>query len=87
MYGSVASGWTLDNGAFSLTVDVPANTHATIRLPRAASSAVTLDGKALTNGDGVTGTRQDGMDTIVEVGSGRYQFAYTLAPSATAATR
>ena len=87
MYGRVASGWTLDNGAFSLTVEVPANTHATIRLPRAASGAVTLDGKALTNGDGVTGTRQDGADTIVDVGSGKYQFAYTLAPSATAATR
>src|SRR6185369_11994042 len=39
MYGRVASGWTLDNGAFSLTVEVPANTHATIRLPRAASGA------------------------------------------------
>jgi alpha-L-rhamnosidase len=87
MYGRVASGWTLDNGACSLTVEVPANTHATIRLPRAASGAVTLDGKALTNGDGVTGTRQDGADTIVDVGSGKYQFAYTLAPSATAATR
>ena len=44
---------------------------------------MTLDGKALTNGDGVTGTKQDGADTIVEVGSGKYQFAYTLAPSAT----
>jgi alpha-L-rhamnosidase len=40
MYGRVASAWTLDNAAFALTVEVPANTHATIRLPRAASGAV-----------------------------------------------
>jgi alpha-L-rhamnosidase len=85
MYGRVASGWTLDNGTFALTVDVPANTHATIRLPRTASSTVTLDGKALTTGDGVASAKKDGPDTIVEVGSGKYQFTYTLAPSSTAA--
>ena len=85
-YGRVASSWTLEKEAFALAVEVPANTHATIRLPRAASGAVTLDGKPLSLGDGVTDSRQEGADTVVDVGSGRYQFAYVLSAAPGPAT-
>jgi alpha-L-rhamnosidase len=78
LYGRVASAWTLDNDGFTLTVEVPANTRASVRLPRAASSAVTLDSKPLGLGNGVTSTTQDGSDTVVDVGSGKYRFAYSL---------
>ena len=67
------------NGAFALTVEVPANTHATIRLPRASVERGDTRWQAA---DAVatasTGTRQDGADVVVDVGSGQYQFAYAL---------
>ncbi len=67
--------------AFTLAVDVPPNTHATIRLPGAKGAAVTLDGRSLVTGDGVTNVTQAGTDVVVEVGSGHYLFGYTMAPA------
>jgi alpha-L-rhamnosidase len=81
-YGTVASAWTLDRSTFTLTTDVPPNTHATIRLPRAEADAVTLDGRPLTTGNGVTGVKPDGQDVTVEVGSGHYAFSYAMPTSA-----
>jgi alpha-L-rhamnosidase len=76
LYGQVASAWTLDGSTFSLTVDVPANTHATIRLPGAKVASVTLDGKPLAIGNGVIDSRQDTADVVVDTGSGHYVFSY-----------
>ena len=73
-YGKVASAWTRADGRFELLVEVPPNTKATVRLPKAQLGTVTEGGSPL--GDGFGGRRQDGADTIVEVGSGRYRFSY-----------
>ena len=75
-YGKVASAWTLQDGRFELAVEVPPNTRATVRLPKAELGGVTESGKALADGNGVTGRRQDGSVAVVEVGSGQYRFAY-----------
>ena len=82
LYGEVASAWTLEGSTFTLTTDVPANTHATIRLPGAKSEGVTLDGKPLATGNGVTDVKPDGQDVTVEVGSGHYAFSYAMPASA-----
>jgi alpha-L-rhamnosidase len=76
MYGRVVSAWKIESGAFELAVEVPANTRATVRLPGAKLAEVTEGGKALATGDGVAASRQDGDSVVVEVGSGRYAFAY-----------
>jgi alpha-L-rhamnosidase len=81
-YGTVASAWTLDGSTFTLTTDVPANTHATIRLPGAKGETVTLDGKPLVTGNGITDVKPDGQDVAVEVGSGHYAFSYAMPTSA-----
>jgi alpha-L-rhamnosidase len=78
-YGKVASAWTLADGRFELSVEVPPNTRATVRLPKARLDGVTEAGKALTEGNGVTGRRQDGDVVVVEVGSGQYRFAHAWA--------
>ena len=83
MYGEVASAWTRDGSTFTLTTDVPANTHASIRLPGAKSDAVTLDGRRIVTGNGVTDVKPDGQDVVVEVGSGHYAFSYAMPTSAT----
>ncbi len=74
-YGKVASAWDLKDEQLELTVEVPPNTHATVRLAEAMDH-VTEGGKALAVGDGVASIRRDGDSVIVEVGSGRYVFAY-----------
>jgi len=46
MYGKVSSAWQLKDGGFELAVDVPANTRATVRLPRAQLASVIGGGAA-----------------------------------------
>jgi alpha-L-rhamnosidase len=75
-YGKAASAWTIADGRFELLVEVPPNTTATVRLPRAQLAGVTEGGKALADGNGITGRKQDGEVVVVEVGSGQYRFAY-----------
>jgi alpha-L-rhamnosidase len=75
-YGKLASAWTVKDGRFELLVEVPPNSRATVRLPKAQLASVTESAKALVEGNGVAGRRQDGDAVVVEVGSGRYRFAY-----------
>ena len=75
-YGKVGSAWTLQNGRFELAVEVPPNTRATVRLPKARLASVSESGKTLADGNGITGHRQDGDASVIEVGSGQYRFAY-----------
>ena len=72
-YGRLTSAWTIDGGRFELKVDVPPNTTATVRLPRAQLANVTEGGQPLP-----AGARQDGSTVAVDVGSGAYTFAYPM---------
>ena len=78
MYGKVSAGWTLKDGRFELTVEVPANATATVRLPKSRVEAVLEGGRVLANGNGIAASRQDGDNVVVEIGSGRYQFGYAV---------
>jgi alpha-L-rhamnosidase len=75
MYGRVASGWQIADGVFSLTIEIPCNTRASVRLPRATLDKVSESGKGLAAEAGVR-SHQDGDAVVVEVGSGRYVFTY-----------
>lgn len=76
MYGKLSSAWTLNDSSFELRVEVPANTRATVRLPKAQLAAVTESGQPLRAGNGITDVHQDGSVTVVEIGSGEYRFNY-----------
>ncbi|HEU4386367.1 MAG TPA: alpha-L-rhamnosidase C-terminal domain-containing protein, partial [Blastocatellia bacterium] len=78
LYGKVSSAWTVKDGKFELAVDIPANTRATVRLPRTQLANVTESGQAVSSGNGITGVRQDGDNVVVDVGSGRYRLAYAV---------
>jgi alpha-L-rhamnosidase len=78
-YGRVSSAWTIDGPSFALNVEIPPNTTATIRLPGARLADVTEGGRALAAGNGMTASRQDGPDVLVEAGSGSYRFVYPFA--------
>src|SRR5262249_40854870 len=79
MYGKVSSAWTLKDGKFELAVEAPANTRATVRLPKARLASVTESGNALASGNGVTNVKQDGDVGVVEIGAGQYRVAYPMA--------
>jgi alpha-L-rhamnosidase len=79
MYGPTGSAWELVDGQFRLEVTVPPNAHATVRLPHATLAQVTESGLPLSGAAGVARSAQDGETVIVEVGSGRYRFAYDAA--------
>ena len=76
MYGPIESSWVLDEAGFHLTVILPPNTTATIRLPQAERAAVTESRRPLAEATGVTRTMQDGTEVVLEIGAGRYDFAY-----------
>ena len=75
-YGKVSSAWTRKDGTFELRVEVPGNTRATVRLPKALLAGVTEGGQPLAGVSGVSGLKQDGDTVVVEIGSGSYRFAY-----------
>ncbi|MCW5983005.1 MAG: family 78 glycoside hydrolase catalytic domain [Bryobacteraceae bacterium] len=80
MYGEVSSAWTLNGGAFELAAGIPANTRATVRLPKAQLAKVKESGQSLASGNGITGIHQDGDAVVVEAGSGQYRFSYPITP-------
>ena len=78
MYGTASSAWSIANGAFTLDVEVPANTHATVRVPHASAVNVSENGRPVAVGNGITAVRQDGDAVVLEIGSGRYRFVSPL---------
>jgi alpha-L-rhamnosidase len=75
VHGKVTSSWKTEGGVFELTVDIPANTRATVRLPKAQLGTVFESGKPLSEAEGISDGRQDGEDALIEVGSGLYRFS------------
>src|SRR5205823_6457074 len=56
-YGAAASGWTRDGTRLRVSVRVPPNTHATVRLSGATLAQVTESDRALREAAGVTSAR------------------------------
>jgi alpha-L-rhamnosidase len=77
-YGKVSSRWRVVAGTSHLTVQIPANTTATVRVPEAQRSALLEGGKHIDVSNGILAVQQAGPDAIVEVGSGRYEFSYPI---------
>ena len=74
MYGRVASGWEIAEGKLTLRIEVPANTTATVQLPKAKLHEVSEGGMPLGGRTDITGARQMGDTVVLEVGSGTYVF-------------
>ena len=74
IHGSIASEWKLKDGRLDLTVVVPANTTATVRLPAKDPSAVTESGKPAASAEGVKALPPGEGEAVFEVGAGEYRF-------------
>ena len=76
MYGPVESGWRLADQKMIVNVEIPPNTTATVRLPKAKLANVKEGGKSLENLEAITDIHQDADAVMMRVGSGRYSFEY-----------
>ena len=76
-YGVVVSAWELTEAGFRLSVTVPPNAHATVRLWAHSLDTITEGGQPLTTGNGILNAYVAGDTAIIEVGSGKYEFVTT----------
>ncbi len=73
--GRIAVDWKKTDGRFTLQVEVPPNTRATVWLPAADGARVTEAGQELATVPGLVDLGQCGGARVLEIGSGRYVFA------------
>jgi len=73
-YGKVSSHWKTDSTTFSLDVEIPVNTTATVYVPAKNNSTVLEGGAALANTKAIKPQGMEDGYMAVEVGSGSYHF-------------
>lgn len=74
-YGKLSSGWKVENGKLNMTVEIPANTTATVYIPVLKIESVTENGKPLSSVTEIKVQKAEDGYVVVEVGSGNYSFA------------
>ncbi|MCH5375278.1 MAG: glycoside hydrolase family 78 protein, partial [Planctomycetes bacterium] len=80
-HGIIVSEWTLKDNQFSLDVEVPVNSSATIVLPTANVASITESGLPAASSPGVVYAGINHGSASYDVGSGRYSFAAMLTSS------
>lgn len=73
--GKIACDWKIDAGRITMSIQVPANTAATVFVPSADSAAVTEGGKPAAKSPGVEFLRAEPGTAVFKVGSGKYTFS------------
>ena len=63
-----------DKGSYTLNVDIPANTLATVFLPATDIKRISENGKPLLNNKDFGSIKTENGKTIVDIGSGSYSF-------------
>ncbi|MGN7786348.1 family 78 glycoside hydrolase catalytic domain [Niabella sp. 22666] len=72
--GEIKSSWTLEDGVYSLSVSIPPNTTADVWIRSTAGAVVTESGKDIRKLKTVKRLPAAEGYTVVQVGSGDYQF-------------
>jgi alpha-L-rhamnosidase len=70
--GRISSSWKIKDGRFVLEALIPPNTTATVHVP--STDDVTEGGSPVDGADGVEFVSADEGETVLAVGSGRYEF-------------
>ncbi len=73
--GPIRTAWEKKGNSFSLEVQVPVNTTATVYVPAQKESVLTESGRPAAESPGVAFVRWDQGFAIFRVGSGTYRFA------------
>jgi len=78
LYGLIRSEWQYNAGKFELTVEIPANTSATIYIPAEYGTNIKESGKPVTEQNDITISKNNSRHSILEVSSGTYHFSCTI---------
>jgi alpha-L-rhamnosidase len=78
IHGRIASEWHRDSGRFDLTIEIPANTTATVYVPSMPTTAVEESDRPATTAEGVKALRRDADAAVFVVSSGTYHFRSTI---------
>lgn len=73
--GKIGSSWTVDGNRMQWTVEIPANTTATVHIPTADAASITESGQPVAQVAGLTFVGQEDGYAVYKVPSGQYQFA------------
>ena len=79
-YGKIVCAWKKEGALFSLKIQIPVNTTATIYLPSSNSKTITESGKPLIKVSGAKFLRMESGHAVLEAGSGNYHFG-SMMPS------
>jgi hypothetical protein len=72
--GKISSHWKRDGEKFTLEVEIPPNTTATVFIPAKPNTKVTESDKSLDHSTGVKLLRDESDRKVVTIESGRYRF-------------
>jgi alpha-L-rhamnosidase len=78
IYGKIVSDWKIENGKYTLSVEVPANTTAKVYLPVKDVNKILESGKPIKGNKLFPDIKNAGDKCVVVVGSGKYYFEATL---------
>jgi len=73
-YGTASSGWKIENGKIFLSVEIPANSTATIYMPAKNKENILESGIEIDKLKEIQVERMDENYVILKVGSGKYRF-------------
>jgi len=74
IHGKIVSHWNLANDRFTLNIQVPTNTTATVYVPTSSPAAVTESSLPADQADGVKFLRTENNAAIYHLASGNYTF-------------
>ena len=74
-YGTVSSGWKIENDKLLMDIEIPANATATVYVPAANAGTITESGKAVSTLTDVKVSGTENGYVLLQVGSGKYHFA------------
>jgi alpha-L-rhamnosidase len=80
-YGTIRTDWMLKDGRMNLNVVIPANSTATLRVPRTQIADLTENRRPIRLGDGIVDAHQEAEGAILDLAAGRYSFSYAYSPA------
>jgi alpha-L-rhamnosidase len=73
-YGKLRVYWKVNNGSFSMDVEIPSNTTAVIFIPASTVASISENGKPLSDEKEIVVKGKEGNYIELQTGSGTYHF-------------
>jgi alpha-L-rhamnosidase len=74
VYGTIESHWKREGNAIIMSIKIPPNSTATVYLPAQSAQDIAVNGESLKAAKHVKFLKQDKDQTVLDVGSGSYEF-------------